>query len=106
MFFSKEQEALDDEMGAAWGDPRRCPIHPNVRTSSADGMFDGLCGACEGEMSQRAAQWDIDPTNPYREACGRNETPYGGVNWYPYLGSRYGTAGCLDVADSEDNIPF
>lgn len=30
-----------------WGDPRRCPRHPHVVTSSPDGMFDGLCGECE-----------------------------------------------------------
>jgi len=32
------------------GDPRRCPRHPNVPTSSADGMFDAPCGSCEAEM--------------------------------------------------------
>ena len=35
------------------GDSRRCPIHPHVLTSSADGMFDGLCGECETEMDAR-----------------------------------------------------
>ena len=32
------------------GDPRRCPRHPNVPTSSADGMFDAPCGSCEADM--------------------------------------------------------
>jgi len=36
------------------GDARRCPRHPNVRTSSPDGMFDGLCGECEAEMDAAA----------------------------------------------------
>lgn len=33
------------------GDARVCPSHPNVKTSSADGMFDAPCGRCEYEMS-------------------------------------------------------
>lgn len=32
------------------GDPRHCPSHPWIRTSSPDGMHDGLCGACEYAM--------------------------------------------------------
>lgn len=32
------------------GDARRCPRHPNIKTSSDDGMHDGLCGECEAEM--------------------------------------------------------
>lgn len=35
------------------GDPRRCPRHPHVATSSPDGMFDAPCGACEYEMDER-----------------------------------------------------
>ena len=42
-----EQEMLD-EAGGELGDPRRCPKHGEV-TSSADGMFDAPCGACEAE---------------------------------------------------------
>lgn len=38
------------------GDARRCPRHPHVRTSSADGMFDGLCGECEAAMDQAAME--------------------------------------------------
>jgi hypothetical protein len=37
---------LQDEQGQ--GDPRRCLRHGTV-ISSPDGMFDGLCGACEAE---------------------------------------------------------
>jgi len=44
-------EAYNDEMGAC-GDARRCPRHPSVKTSSDDGMFDGVCGLCEGEMEK------------------------------------------------------
>lgn len=46
-FVSQEDEARRDEEGAALGDPRRCPWHPHVATSSPDGMFDGPCGECE-----------------------------------------------------------
>jgi hypothetical protein len=45
-FFNAEIEAADDEQGNVIGDARRCPTHGTV-TSSPDGMFDGLCGACE-----------------------------------------------------------
>ena len=43
-------EEADYELGAAYGDPRTCPRHPHVRTSSGDGMFDAPCYACEAEM--------------------------------------------------------
>lgn len=43
------QEMLDEE-GGRYGDPRRCPRHPHIKTSSNDGMFDAPCGACEVEM--------------------------------------------------------
>jgi hypothetical protein len=48
--YSPEQEALEDEQGAEYGDPRKCPRHPHVATSSRDGMFDAPCGVCEAEM--------------------------------------------------------
>ncbi len=38
----------EEEMGYQ-GDARRCHRHPNVVTSSADGMHDGICGECEAE---------------------------------------------------------
>jgi len=31
------------------GDGRRCPTHPHVIIGSPCGMFDGVCGECEGE---------------------------------------------------------
>ena len=36
------------------GDARRCPRHPHVKTSSADGMHDAPCGECEAAMDD----WD------------------------------------------------
>jgi hypothetical protein len=41
-------------------DYRRCPRHPQVRTSDASGMFDGLCNLCESEMEQEQYD-DFDP---------------------------------------------
>lgn len=32
------------------GDARICSIHPNVKTSSPDGMFDAPCNVCESLM--------------------------------------------------------
>jgi len=45
----RDQELLA-EYNAQFGDPRRCPSHPHVTTSSPDGMFDAPCGECEAEM--------------------------------------------------------
>jgi hypothetical protein len=58
-------EDLDHEAGP-FGDARRCPRHPNVKTSSDDGMFDGLCDECEYgyEDEMRAAEeaaWLLTP---------------------------------------------
>lgn len=50
-----EWEREQDRLGLTHtGDPRRCPRHPHVRTSSPDGMFDGLCGECEAAMDDDA----------------------------------------------------
>lgn len=47
--FSPYQEAMDDEYGAQFGDPAKCPYHPSEIISSPDGMFDSPCGYCENE---------------------------------------------------------
>jgi hypothetical protein len=74
------EEHLQDSQ--VCGDPRRCPHHPTVRTSSDDGMFDGLCGQCEHE----ADMWEHSQENPHRKECG-NET-YIGATFPYYHGSR------------------
>lgn len=43
-------QAVHEEQMGYQGDPRRCPRHPNIVTSSPDGMHDAPCGACEYEM--------------------------------------------------------
>ena len=40
------------------GDARRCPRHPHIKTSSDDGMLDGLCNVCEYEMYTAAHEAD------------------------------------------------
>lgn len=45
-----EAEELDAEESSRYGDPRRCPRHPHVATSSADGLHDAPCGQCEFEI--------------------------------------------------------
>ena len=40
------------------GDARRCSRHPHVKTSSDDGMHDGVCGECEYEMDMAAHEVD------------------------------------------------
>ena len=52
MFEEAERAELADELGAELGDPRRCPRHPHVKTSSPDGMFDAPCNECEAEMER------------------------------------------------------
>jgi len=56
--FSEPQYGADD--CEYIGDPRRCPVHPHIETSSADGMFDGPCGACEFEMESEARQEEFE----------------------------------------------
>lgn len=57
-YFDPQREAEEDEWGAQFGDARRCPRHPHVKTSSDDGMFDCDCGECEyeSEMAYRESQ--------------------------------------------------
>jgi len=74
-----------DDFG--YGDPRRCPHHPWVKTSSDDGMFDAPCGACEHEM-----ETGEEVTSPHRP----ND---------PIVGERMGHPVYLsDLPD--DDIPF
>lgn len=67
--FDHEQELIeweaDMERNDRWyeGDARRCQHHPDVKTSSDDGMFDGLCWKCESAMDEDA-QWDGFPVEP------------------------------------------
>jgi hypothetical protein len=77
------------------GDARRCPHHPEVKTSSDDGMFDAPCYKCEGAMSNEVERWDHDLRNPCRHYCGLN---------LPRVSSYYYTVAC--VPTDEDNIPF
>jgi len=79
-WFSPEEEAREDELGAEYGDARRCPRHPGVKTSSDDGMFDGDCYKCEGESQEeedayQRAQFEF--LHPIEAAIAR-------VEWMAY----------------------
>ena len=69
------EQHLAYESGS-FGDARRCPRHPHVKTSSDDGMFDGVCGECEADMNDAAdeEEWkkEHDPSNPFRRFCGED----------------------------------
>jgi hypothetical protein len=73
-----EQELVEWEADMdrrdAWyeGDARRCPRHPHVKTSSDDGMFDGLCGECEAEMDDSRYDQIVQPgTREIRDRAER-----------------------------------
>jgi hypothetical protein len=80
-------------------DPRRCPRHPGVRTSSDDGMFDAPCHLCEGEEDAAYQAWLYDPANDKRPFC-RNEPTIIDPSWMR------GLISCVSVSNSEDDIPF
>lgn len=60
-----------------YGDPRRCPHHPEVRTSSDDGMFDGPCWKCEDAM------YDLteDDGDPFPVPVAVPATPTVAASW-------------------------
>lgn len=82
--FDPYQEAMDDEWGAQFGDPRRCPHHPTEITSSPDGMFDAPCGYCEHEGEHGEEDEECVPT--VRDPARADTIPA--------------------PADTEDDIPF
>jgi len=51
-------------------DPRRCPRHPNVQTSSDDGMFDAPCGECEYESDSWAERYEWERPDRPIARCG------------------------------------
>ena len=57
----------DMERNNRWyeGDARRCAIHPDIKTSSDDGMFDGDCWKCEQAMCEEGS--DYTPASVERE---------------------------------------
>lgn len=60
------------------GDPRRCPVHPNVKTSSDDGMFDCPCGVCEMEMDDDVEPGSYERPSPVEPPCapGEEDIPF------------------------------
>lgn len=74
-------EAMRDG-SEGYGDARRCRVHPNVKISSDDGMFDGPCGQCEYEMDQPEPEPQPDDpkiTHAVTARVGKDE------NWAIYV---------------------
>lgn len=94
---SPEEEAREDEFGAQFGDPRKCPRHPGEVTSSPDGLFDAPCGLCEAKGEDAARNWEYDPENTRRVHCAL-PTVWTTTPWLT-------AATCLDVP-ADDEIPF
>jgi hypothetical protein len=95
-------QASDDEMGAEMGDPRRCPHHPGVQTSSPDGMFDAPCGACEAESDaswQEMVQASYEFSNPI-------ETAMQVVRWMASQAAIEARRREMESAMASDDIPF
>lgn len=59
-----EAEELHIERMNREGDPRRCPRHPEVTTSSPDGLFDAPCGLCEAAMEAGIDTSEIPELGP------------------------------------------
>lgn len=114
---STYEEEMEYEYGAAFGDPRRCPHHPNVVTSSPDGMFDAPCGECEyaGAMGAEEERWLSRPFEfstiygdstykPFNEVCMTiPDVGNPAMNNIIHLISR---ETCERVYDLEADIPF
>jgi len=90
-----------DEEGASLGDPRHCPHHPHVVTSSPDGLFDGVCGECEHayDEAEEAAQWAALSPEEREERLAAIE-----ASRRAYEFERKLAAACAAVEDND--IPF
>lgn len=109
-FFEAYGDRAEDEFPT--GDPRRCPHHPHVTTSSNDGMFDAPCGECEHEMEQ-AAKAEEYATMPC-PCCGTigchggaacpDEPPPAPVVSRTVVAYRMGAPVYLE--DIDDDVPF
>lgn len=94
-------EAEQDEYGASFGDPRRCPVHPHVKTSSDDGMFDGPCHLCEAE---ELAAYEEAQQDEELAALGSNRAELENVKKFQAL---FEGAFAAPVAPTpDDEIPF
>lgn len=84
------EEHMRDSEGC--GDARVCPIHPHVKTSSDNGMFDAPCDECEHAMDERDAM-EAAAEDLRRYPGGRCVDP---SHWFQ--------RGACET--SEDQIPF
>lgn len=91
-----EEHVRDSE---GYGDARRCPRHPHVKTSSDDGMFDGDCGECEHE-SEMAEHEEDARQDAIRYPGGRCEN----ARWM--FAPLCLTKAEADAKAADDEIPF
>lgn len=64
-----ERDELAAEYDARYGDPRTCPAHPEVKTSSGCGRFDAPCWKCEGEMEEEEEADRVASLTPEERAA-------------------------------------
>jgi hypothetical protein len=97
-FVDPAQEARDFEDGC-YGDPRRCPHHPHVKTSSDDGMFDAPCGECEAAMDRaHHEQLEAEDAARYPDGFCAHQSLYDGPHCF--------TAAEAAREAEEADIPF
>lgn len=68
-----EREELAAEYDARYGDPRTCPAHPGVKTSSGCGSFDAPCWKCECEMEEAEEADRVASLTPEERAAEEAE---------------------------------
>jgi hypothetical protein len=114
--FDAYQEAMDDEAGAAYGDPRRCPRHPKVITSSNDGLHDAPCGVCEHESEY--GTWEVnghsvtDVVAPNGESyptcltCGHADVTGDDPEWTHRCEPKLKFSPVASAFPGDDDLPF
>lgn len=81
------------------GDSRVCPNHPHIKTSSPDGMIDGLCWECESAMGGE------EPTpEEYAAMQAAAEVEMATPEWKAER-DRRAALGSMAIPD-DDDIPF
>lgn len=89
---------IDQAIEYNFGDPRRCSRHPDVKTSSDDGMFDAPCGKCEFEMEEHYGANDR-----HEQSEEGTETPLPEDDHMGYDTTRERD---IDRMDDGEDVPF
>jgi len=91
-------QELADQDAARYGDPRTCPAHPEVRTSSGDGMHDAPCWKCEGEIIDAE---EAEASKSHRLMFDRFERGYVIVTFTPLDGDEVR----VETRDALEDLP-